>query len=73
MAVLYINVLPPLDPIVLVRHIIEKCERTARCSFRFTQRLTPVTAISHASLDNLRKIAAETLPEKFAGGPKKVS
>ncbi|BEI83990.1 hypothetical protein CcaverHIS002_0405940 [Cutaneotrichosporon cavernicola] len=68
---LYINVLPPLDPIALVRYIIERCERTARCSFRFIQRLTPVSATSHADMDGLRRIAAEALAGPFSGGPKK--
>jgi tRNA acetyltransferase TAN1 len=71
-SVLYINVLPPLDPIALVRHIIERCERTARCSFRFIQRLTPVSSTSHADMAGLRRIASEVLPGPFSGGPKKV-
>ncbi|KLT45515.1 hypothetical protein CC85DRAFT_306697 [Cutaneotrichosporon oleaginosum] len=68
---LYINVLPPLDPIALVRHIIERCERTGRCSFRFIQRLTPVSATAHADIESLRRIAAQVLPGPFSGGPKK--
>ncbi|GMK55181.1 hypothetical protein CspeluHIS016_0202370 [Cutaneotrichosporon spelunceum] len=68
---LYINVLPPLDPIALVRHIVERCERTARCSFRFIQRLTPVSATAHADMDGLRRIAAQALAGPFSGGPKK--
>ncbi|KAL1413413.1 hypothetical protein Q8F55_001179 [Vanrija albida] len=63
--VCYILVFPPLDPVKLVYNVLERCERTAKCSFKFTQRLTPITATSGGYLDKLTAMAAETLPAGF--------
>lgn len=63
--VVYIVVLKPLDPSKLVAHIMDKCETSARCSFRFVQRLMPITAVSNANLDKLAQLAAGVLPAVF--------
>ncbi|TXT15659.1 hypothetical protein VHUM_00162 [Vanrija humicola] len=63
--VCYILVFAPLDPVKLVYKVLERCERTAKCSFKFTQRLTPITATSGGYLDKLVAMAAETLPAGF--------
>lgn len=76
LSVCYILVYAPLDPVKLVYNVLERCERTAKCSFKFTQRLTPITATSGGYLDKLVAMAAETLPagfEKEGGGALKVS
>lgn len=64
-AVCYIIVLEPLDPSKLVRFILEKSERTAKCSFRFAQRIVPFHAVGRASMEELKEIAHKVIPDGF--------
>lgn len=65
MKVVYILVLKPLDPTKLVAHIMERCEASARCSFRFVQRLTPISMVGSAKLERLGEVASKVLPAGF--------
>lgn len=63
--VCYVVVLAPLDPVKLVSYIMEKTEKTARCAFRFVQRLTPITKAFTGNKSTLAEMAAEVLPPAF--------
>lgn len=61
----YIIVLAPLDPVKLVTHIMEGCERARKCSLRFVQRLTPITRAGNGTLNSLAELARDVLPAGF--------
>ncbi|RSH77608.1 uncharacterized protein EHS24_003168 [Apiotrichum porosum] len=63
--VVYIIVLAPLDPVKLVTHIMEGCERARKCSLRFVQRLTPITRAGNGTLNSLAELARDVLPAGF--------
>lgn len=63
--VVYVVVLEPLDPVKLVNHIMEKCERTARCGYRFVQRLTPIAKTGPANKTTLEDMSTALLPDAF--------
>lgn len=61
----YIIVLEPLDPSKLVRFILEKAERTQKCSFRFAQRIIPFHAVGRADMEELKEASLKVLPDGF--------
>ncbi|KAK4685628.1 tRNA acetyltransferase TAN1, partial [Tremellales sp. Uapishka_1] len=62
----YINVLSPLDPIRILQHLMGQIETTGRSPFKWVQRLTPVSAVGHATLAQLVEIAAPVIKSGFA-------
>lgn len=57
--------LEPLDPSKLVRFILEKAERTQKCSFRFAQRIIPFHAVGRADMEELKEASLKVLPDGF--------
>ncbi|WWD19183.1 hypothetical protein CI109_103641 [Kwoniella shandongensis] len=64
--VIYINVLPPLDPHRLVRHILEQAETTSRCPLRFCKRILPISSTCPATLKQLSDTAATLVKSAFS-------
>ncbi|WVQ95063.1 hypothetical protein IAU59_002155 [Kwoniella sp. CBS 9459] len=65
MCVIYINVLPPLSPHKLVRHILEQAESSARTPLRFCKRLLPMSATCGATVKQLAECASEVAKKDF--------
>ncbi|ORX38402.1 hypothetical protein BD324DRAFT_620726 [Kockovaella imperatae] len=63
--VIYVEVLPPLDPARLVVHMMEQIEKNARCPFRYVQRVVPVLGTCGATLPQLSAMCPEVLKEGF--------
>ncbi|WVW85493.1 hypothetical protein I302_107531 [Kwoniella bestiolae CBS 10118] len=63
--VIYINVLPPLSPDRLVRHIMEQAESSARTQLKWCKRIIPITGVSGATLKQLSDMAAGVVAEGF--------
>ncbi|WVF67566.1 hypothetical protein IAT40_002324 [Kwoniella sp. CBS 6097] len=65
MCVIYVNVLPPLSPHKLVRHVLEQAESSARTPLRFCKRLIPMSATCGATVKQLAECASEVAKKEF--------
>ncbi|OCF57556.1 hypothetical protein L486_05014 [Kwoniella mangroviensis CBS 10435] len=63
--VIYINVLPPLSPYKLVRHIMEQAESSARTGLKWCKRIIPVTGIAGATIKQLSEMSSKVVEEGF--------
>ncbi|WWC71452.1 uncharacterized protein I206_105408 [Kwoniella pini CBS 10737] len=63
--VIYINVLPPLSPYKLVRHIMEQAESSARTQLKWCKRIIPIDGTSKATVKQLSELAAEIVKDGF--------
>ncbi|TYJ52308.1 hypothetical protein B9479_007094 [Cryptococcus floricola] len=62
---LYVNVLPPLDPHRIVRHILEQAESTGKYPLKHCKRLVPIPETSGATLKQLSDLAAKVVKPAF--------
>ncbi|WWC63420.1 uncharacterized protein I303_106022 [Kwoniella dejecticola CBS 10117] len=64
--VIYINVLPPLSPYKLVRHIMEQAESSARTQLKWCKRIIPIDGTTKATVKQLSELAATIVKDGFA-------
>ncbi|ODO11175.1 hypothetical protein I350_01779 [Cryptococcus amylolentus CBS 6273] len=62
---LYVNVLPPLDPHRIVRYILEQAESTGKYPLKHCKRLVPIPETSGATLKQLSDLAAKVVKPAF--------
>ncbi|ODN90825.1 hypothetical protein L198_06142 [Cryptococcus wingfieldii CBS 7118] len=62
---LYVNVLPPLDPHRIVRYILEQAESTGKYPLKHCKRLVPIPETSGATLKQLSDLAAKIVKPAF--------
>ncbi|WRT68515.1 uncharacterized protein IL334_005491 [Kwoniella shivajii] len=63
--VIYINVLPPLSPHRLVRHILEQAESSARSHLKWCKRIIPIIGTSGATIKQLSEMTATVVKDQF--------
>ncbi|WWC90599.1 uncharacterized protein L201_005535 [Kwoniella dendrophila CBS 6074] len=63
--VIHINVLPPLSPHKLVRHIMEQAESSAKTQLKWCKRIIPINGSSGATVKQLSELAAGIVKDGF--------
>ncbi|EIW68239.1 hypothetical protein TREMEDRAFT_44662 [Tremella mesenterica DSM 1558] len=63
--VFYVVCLPPLEPLKIILHILEKMEKTAKCPFKFVKRTIPIQAASGATLVQLKESSKSIIARGF--------